>query len=168
MPKNLIRLITVLFFAASLAVPQLAPAQAQPAPYAAAAPLDQYLIADQASEVALARSAAPASISDGAEVLVLGRDGYTTAVKGGNRAGAQIGMGLEPIAAARAKRDVLHDVEGPVSAGRRRALASAHDVVRPGRCGEELGSQSGRRARKVWIRPPGPNDSLPGTSQPLV
>jgi hypothetical protein len=84
MPKNLIRLITVLFFAASLAVPQLAPAQAQPAPYAAAAPLDQYLIADQASEVALARSAAPASISDGAEVLVLGRDGYTTAVKGGN------------------------------------------------------------------------------------
>ena len=26
----------------------------------------------------------PASISDGAEVLVLGRDGYTTAVKGGN------------------------------------------------------------------------------------
>ena len=29
-------------------------------------------------------AAAPASISDTAEVLVLGRDGYTTAVKGGN------------------------------------------------------------------------------------
>jgi hypothetical protein len=48
------------------------------------APLNQYLIADEKSEIALARSAAPASISDGAEVMVLGREGYTTAVKGGN------------------------------------------------------------------------------------
>jgi hypothetical protein len=62
----------------------LLPAQAQTGPYPVAAPLDQYLIPDQASEIVLARSAAPASISDGAEVLVLGRDGYTTAVKGGN------------------------------------------------------------------------------------
>jgi hypothetical protein len=31
------------------------------------APLDEYLIADQNSEIALARSAAPASISDGPE-----------------------------------------------------------------------------------------------------
>jgi hypothetical protein len=67
-----------------LAATPLLPAQAQTGPYPVAAPLDQYLIADQASEIALARSAAPASISDGAEVLVLGRDGYTTAVKGGN------------------------------------------------------------------------------------
>src|ERR1700744_1069147 len=52
--------------------------------YPAMAPLDQYLIADQQSEVALARSAAPASISEGAEVMVLGRDGYTTVVKGTN------------------------------------------------------------------------------------
>jgi hypothetical protein len=48
------------------------------------APLDEYLIADQNSEIALARSAAPASISDGAEVMVLGRSGFTTAVRGTN------------------------------------------------------------------------------------
>jgi hypothetical protein len=52
--------------------------------YPAMAPLDQYLIADQKSEIALARSAAPASISDGAEVMVLERDGYKTAVQGTN------------------------------------------------------------------------------------
>ena len=46
--------------------------------------LDQYLILDKDSEIALARSAAPKSISDGAEVMVLGRQGYTTAVKGTN------------------------------------------------------------------------------------
>jgi hypothetical protein len=34
------------------------------------APVDAYLIADRDSEIALARSAAPASISDGAEVMV--------------------------------------------------------------------------------------------------
>ncbi len=32
-----------------------------------------------------------------------------------------------------------------------RALASAHDVVRAGRRGEELGSQYGGRAGNVWI-----------------
>jgi sec-independent protein translocase protein TatC len=48
-------------------------AQAEKAPYPAMAPLDEYLIADENSEIALARSAAPASISDGAEVMVLGR-----------------------------------------------------------------------------------------------
>ena len=59
-------------------------AQAQSAPYPAAAPLDQYLIPAKASEIDLARSAAPASISGGAEVLVLAPDGYTAAVTGGN------------------------------------------------------------------------------------
>ncbi len=48
------------------------------------APLDQYLIPDVNAEIALARSAAPASISDQAEVMVLERDGYATAVKGSN------------------------------------------------------------------------------------
>jgi hypothetical protein len=48
------------------------------------APLNQYLMPDQGSEIALARSAAPSSISDGAEVMVLGPKGYTTAVKGTN------------------------------------------------------------------------------------
>jgi len=48
------------------------------------APLGQYLMPDEKSEIALARSAAPASISDGAEVMVLGRTGYRTAAKGSN------------------------------------------------------------------------------------
>ena len=40
-------------------------------PYPSMAPLDQYLIKDQESELALARSAAPPSISNDAEILVL-------------------------------------------------------------------------------------------------
>ena len=63
---------------------RFARAQALSAPYPAAAPLNRYLIPVKASEIELARSAAPASISDGAEVLVLAEDGYVTAVKGGN------------------------------------------------------------------------------------
>jgi hypothetical protein len=60
-------------------------AQAQPGgSYPAMAPLDQYLMPDGNSEIALARTAAPASVSDGAEVMVLGRKGYTTAVKDTN------------------------------------------------------------------------------------
>jgi hypothetical protein len=53
-------------------------------PYPAMAPLDQYLMPDEHAEIALARSAAPASISDGADVMVLGRQGYRTAVRGSN------------------------------------------------------------------------------------
>ncbi len=64
--------------------PACARAQAAKAPYPAMAPLDQYLIPDEKAEIALARSAAPASISDAAEVMVLRRDGYATAVKGSN------------------------------------------------------------------------------------
>ncbi len=52
--------------------------------YPKMAPIDQYLMPDQRAEIALARSAAPASISRDAEVLVLGRDGFETAVKGKN------------------------------------------------------------------------------------
>lgn len=52
--------------------------------YPSMAPLDQYLIADRTAEIALARSAAPDSISQDAEVMVLGRQGYETAVKGKN------------------------------------------------------------------------------------
>ena len=48
------------------------------------APIDQYLMADQGAEIALARSAAPDSIARDAEVLVLGRHGFETAVKGKN------------------------------------------------------------------------------------
>jgi hypothetical protein len=48
------------------------------------APIEQYRIASRSDEIALARSAAPASISDDAEILVLGDRGYETAVKGKN------------------------------------------------------------------------------------
>jgi len=47
------------------------------------APVDQYLM-DRDAEIALARSAAPESISRDAGVLVLGRHGFETAVKGTN------------------------------------------------------------------------------------
>lgn len=53
-------------------------------PYPRMAPLDQYLMTDRNSEIALARTAAPASISSEAEVMVLGREGYTRAVRGTN------------------------------------------------------------------------------------
>jgi hypothetical protein len=51
--------------------------------YPAMAPLAQYLMPESA-EIALARGAAPASLSGDAEVMVLRRDGYATAVKGKN------------------------------------------------------------------------------------
>lgn len=48
------------------------------------APLDKYLISNKESEIELARSAAPKSISESAEVMVLGPKGYTTVEKGNN------------------------------------------------------------------------------------
>lgn len=58
--------------------------QTRPAPYPAMAPIEQYRIANRDEEIALARSAAPASVSADAEVLVLGSRGFETAVKGKN------------------------------------------------------------------------------------
>lgn len=51
--------------------------------YPAMAPIEQYQM-DRTAEIALARSAAPASISDSATILVLGRTGFDTAVTGTN------------------------------------------------------------------------------------
>src|SRR5215472_7310723 len=61
------------------------PAQAQnfQTPYPNMAPLDQYLM-ERDAEITLARSAAPDSVSRNADVMVLGRHGYETAVKGTN------------------------------------------------------------------------------------
>jgi len=61
-----------------------AAAQDAKAKYPSMAPLDQYLMEDRNSEITLARSAAPESISRDAEVLVLGRHGYETASQGKN------------------------------------------------------------------------------------
>ena len=69
-------------FALVIVVVECWPAQAQDpkGPHASMAPLDQYLMTDRNAEIALARSAAPVAISSDAEVLVLGRSGYETAV----------------------------------------------------------------------------------------
>lgn len=86
MPNNRVKVV-VLAFVVQIALPVLPRqilAQAEKTTYAAMAPLDQYLMADENSEIALARSAAPAAISEKAEVMVLGSEGYTTAVKGTN------------------------------------------------------------------------------------
>jgi hypothetical protein len=61
-----------------------APAADDKAPYPSMAPIDQYLMADRNAEIALARSAAPQSISADAAVMVLGQHGYENAVKGKN------------------------------------------------------------------------------------
>ena len=52
--------------------------------YGHMAPVEEYLISDRNAEIALARSAAPESISHDATVLVLGQHGYETAVAGKN------------------------------------------------------------------------------------
>jgi hypothetical protein len=59
-------------------------AQAPKAAYPSMAALDQYLMSDRNAEIVLARSAAPEAISREAEILVLGRHGYETAVEGKN------------------------------------------------------------------------------------
>ena len=86
MRKHNLTLIAIAFAAQIVAAAATQPASAQPpaTPYPAMAPLDDYLSPSQDSEIALARSAAPKSISDAAEVMVLTRDGYTTAARGTN------------------------------------------------------------------------------------
>jgi len=69
-----------------LALAALGHAHAQDAkatPYPTMAPIEQYRI-KRDDEIALARSAAPPSISADAEVLVLGEHGFETAVHGTN------------------------------------------------------------------------------------
>ena len=58
-------------------------AQNPTSPYPKMAPLEQYLM-DRNEEIALARSAAPDPVSQDADVLVLGRQGYENAAKGKN------------------------------------------------------------------------------------
>jgi hypothetical protein len=66
-----------------LATPRQMQAQDDKTPYPSMAPLDQYLM-DRNAEIALARSAAPPSISQDATIMVLGRHGYETVVEGKN------------------------------------------------------------------------------------
>jgi len=80
MYKTMLQLILALSLAAII------PARANDATprYPSMAPVAQYLSASPEAEIASARSAAPAPISDKAEILVLGPHGFETAVKGGN------------------------------------------------------------------------------------
>jgi len=86
MQRKVFRMIAIRNFAliVLLAAAWQAQAQDAKAQYLVMAPLDQYLMADRNAEIALARSAAPESISRDAEVLVLGAHGYETAAKGKN------------------------------------------------------------------------------------
>jgi hypothetical protein len=86
MNRKTFQAIAGLSFALILILSAAWQAQAQNAKalYPNMAPLDQYLMTDRNAEIALARSAAPAAISSDAEILVLGRNGYETAVKGKN------------------------------------------------------------------------------------
>src|ERR1700704_655266 len=85
MKRKTVKMIALGFFALALALGATRQAQAQDAkaPYPSMALLEQYLM-DRDAEIALARSAAPEAISRDADVLVLGRHGYETAVKGKN------------------------------------------------------------------------------------
>jgi hypothetical protein len=81
--KTHIKLFSAFALVAALSAPRPATAQNAKQPYLTMAPIEQYLM-DRTAEIALARSAAPESISRDAEVLVLGRHGFETAVKGKN------------------------------------------------------------------------------------
>ena len=72
-------LVTILLLAALARADEMKPSR-----YPTMAPPEQYRMASAEEEIALARSAAPASISADAEVLVLGKRGYEVAVKGKN------------------------------------------------------------------------------------
>lgn len=85
MPENKVRAIVIKSFAllVVLGIAHQAMAQDAKTPYPKMAPIDQYLM-DREAEIGLARSAAPDSISRDATILVLGRQGYETAVQGTN------------------------------------------------------------------------------------
>jgi len=85
MHRKVVRMIALTIFAQILVLGSTWRARAEntKTAYPRMAPLDQYLM-ERSAEIALARSAAPLSISQNAEVRVLGRRGYETAVEGRN------------------------------------------------------------------------------------
>jgi len=86
MDRKIVSTITLGTFAMVAVLCAAQPGRAADAktPYPSMAPLDQYMIADRNAEIALARTAAPPSISREAKVMVLGSQGYETAVEGKN------------------------------------------------------------------------------------
>jgi hypothetical protein len=86
--------------AALLALPAAvhrAVAQGAATSYPRMAPVEQYLM-DRPAEIALARTAAPPSISRDAGVVVLGRHGYQTAVESRNGFVCYVGRGWSSAA----------------------------------------------------------------------
>ena len=65
--------------------------------YSKMAPIEEYLM-DRTAEIALARTAAPESISRDADVLVMGRQGFETAAKGKNGFVCIVGRGWSSAA----------------------------------------------------------------------
>jgi len=92
--------LLVVLGTAYLGTSNQAMAQNATTPYPSMAPIDQYLMTDQSAEIALARSAAPESIARDAEVQVLGRHGFETAVKGKNGFVCIVGRGWTSAADA--------------------------------------------------------------------
>jgi len=83
MNRKRFQAIASLSFALILVLCGRGQAQDTKEPYPTMAPLDQYLM-DRNDEIAMARSAAPEALSRDADILVLERNGYETAVKGTN------------------------------------------------------------------------------------
>ena len=81
-----------------LGITHRATAQDAMTSYPKMAPIDQYMMADRGAEIALARTAAPNSISRDADVMVLERHGYTTAVRGRNGFVCIVGRGWSAAA----------------------------------------------------------------------
>jgi hypothetical protein len=86
-----------LVLVACLAISKSAPAQDTMVKYSTMAPVEEYLM-DRQAEIDLARTSAPESISLDAEVLILGRHGYETAVKGKNGFVCIVGRGWSSAA----------------------------------------------------------------------
>ena len=83
-PNSKVRMIRITVLVLVISIGFLVPkAAAQSDKYSKMAPVDQYLM-ERNAEILLARSAAPDSISSDATILVLGRQGYETAVRGKN------------------------------------------------------------------------------------
>lgn len=94
--------ITIMCFALLVVLGTAHRAMAQDAakPYPKMAPVERYLMADRNAEITLARSAAPESISRDAEVEVLARHGFETAVQGKNGFVCIVGRGWSSAADA--------------------------------------------------------------------
>src|SRR5258708_23554674 len=85
MKRETVKMMASWTLALALALSTARNGQAQDAknPYPSMAPIEKYLM-DRDAEIALARSAAPSSISRDATVVILGKNGYETAVEGKN------------------------------------------------------------------------------------